>query len=74
MLLHHMRLGLLCFLCVLVMAAAAQAATVYHGNTQTHIFHAPSCRYYSCKKCTAVFPSREAAVKSGFRPCKVCNP
>lgn len=74
MLLHHMRRGVFCFLFVFAMTVAAQAATVYHGNTQSRIFHTPVCRYYDCKKCTAVLPSREAALKSGFRPCKVCKP
>jgi hypothetical protein len=47
---------------------------VYHGNTQSHVFHRPGCRYYNCKNCTAVFHSREAAISTGYRPCKVCNP
>ncbi|MBN1253946.1 MAG: thermonuclease family protein [Deltaproteobacteria bacterium] len=47
---------------------------IYHGNTQSHIFHGPGCRYYNCKSCTAVFRSREEAINAGYRPCKVCNP
>lgn len=46
----------------------------YSGNTSSGIFHGPGCRYYNCKRCTAHFPTREAAVKAGFRPCKVCRP
>jgi len=47
---------------------------IYHGNTQTHKFHRPGCRYYNCKNCTAVFHSREEAINAGYKPCKVCNP
>ena len=46
----------------------------YHGNVSSRIFHAPHCRYYNCKNCTAVFKSREEAIQAGHRPCKVCNP
>lgn len=49
-------------------------AIAYHGNSQSHIFHCPSCRYYTCKDCTIIFNSREDAISSGYRPCKVCNP
>lgn len=52
----------------------SQQATFFHGNLSSRIFHAPSCRYYDCKNCTAVFKSREEAIQTGFRPCKVCNP
>lgn len=46
----------------------------YHGNVRSHIFHGPSCRYYSCKNCTRVFKTREAAIAAGYRPCKICKP
>jgi micrococcal nuclease len=29
----------------------------YHGNTNSRVFHAPSCRNYSCKNCTRIFRS-----------------
>lgn len=48
--------------------------TIYHGNVESKIFHKPSCRYYKCKNCTAKFSSREAAIKAGYRPCKVFKP
>jgi hypothetical protein len=54
--------------------AAGEQEVVYHGNRQSHIFHQPSCRYYSCANCTVVFKSREEAVKAGYRPCGVCKP
>lgn len=46
----------------------------YSGNTNSGIFHASTCRYYNCKRCTAHFSSREAAIQAGYRPCKVCRP
>ena len=62
-------------LVALVRATAASAAqTAYRGNVQSGIFHQSSCRYFDCKKCTAVFGSRAAALQAGFRPCKVCRP
>ncbi len=47
---------------------------IYHGNTDSHIFHRPTCRYYDCKNCLAEFESREDAIDSGYRPCKKCKP
>ncbi len=57
-------------------AVSSQPATgtTYQGNRKSHVFHAPHCRYYGCKNCTAVFQSKEEAVKAGYRPCKQCNP
>ena len=46
----------------------------YSGNTSSGIFHSSKCRYYGCKRCTAHFSSREAAIQAGYRPCKVCRP
>ena len=47
---------------------------VYHGNTSSMVFHQPSCKYYNCKNCTAVFKTKEEAVKMGYRPCGLCKP
>ena len=47
---------------------------IYHGNTQSKILHEPECRYYNCKACTRKFASKEAAIKAGYRGCKVCKP
>ena len=59
-------------------ACTAQAVDtqkqVYHGNTDSKIFHQSSCRYFNCKNCTKVFDSRDAAIDAGYRPCKVCKP
>ncbi|EPR42781.1 Ada metal-binding domain-containing protein [Desulfovibrio sp. X2] len=58
----------------LCLRAVAAAAGPYHGNVKSRIFHAPSCRYYDCGACSAVFSSREQALAAGYRPCKVCRP
>ncbi|HKK91342.1 MAG TPA: thermonuclease family protein [Desulfobacteraceae bacterium] len=47
---------------------------VFHGNLNSRVFHGPGCRYYDCKNCTGIFFSRENAKKSGYRPCRVCQP
>ena len=47
---------------------------IYHGNSDSKIFHKPGCRYYNCKACTMEFSSRQEAIDAGYRPCKVCNP
>ncbi|MBN1570722.1 MAG: thermonuclease family protein [Acidobacteria bacterium] len=46
----------------------------YHGNTNSRVFHAPSCRNYNCKNCTRELRSREEALAAGFRPCGICRP
>lgn len=56
------------------LAVARSADLVYHGNVKSRIFHRPSCRWYFCKNCVAIFKSREAAIQAGYRPCKVCRP
>jgi hypothetical protein len=55
-------------------ALAAGAAERYRGNTQSHVFHQSSCRYYTCKNCTATFNTASEAVKRGYRACGVCRP
>ena len=67
--------ALLVLLSTLVIIGLAGASTgPYHGNAQSHIFHSPSCRYYTCKACTVTFGTREAAVVAGYRPCRRCTP
>jgi endonuclease YncB( thermonuclease family) len=48
--------------------------TIYHGNTQSHIFHSAGCKHFNCKACTASFSGRDEAITAGYRPCKACNP
>lgn len=55
-------------------SVSLQAGMAYHGNTNTFKFHEPSCRYYNCPHCTAVFKTRQEAIDAGYVPCKVCNP
>ena len=51
-----------------------QNAEAYHGNNKSMVFHSPRCKFYDCKNCTAVFPDRDMAIKTGFRPCGECKP
>ena len=44
------------------------------GNTGSHVFHTPDCKFSKSKNCTAVFSTREDAVKEGYKPCSTCNP
>lgn len=53
---------------------ALNAAVEFHGNSESYKFHREGCRWYNCGNCTVVFHSREAAIKAGFVPCKVCKP
>jgi endonuclease YncB( thermonuclease family) len=47
---------------------------VYHGNIKSKKFHRPSCVHYNCKNCTAIFQSREEAIRAGYIPCGLCRP
>lgn len=46
----------------------------FHGNRNSLVFHSSGCRFYNCDSCTTEFKSREEAIRSGYKPCKVCNP
>lgn len=46
----------------------------YSGNTESHIFHRPGCKHYKCKNCSVSFPTRDAAIAAGYRPCGFCKP
>lgn len=54
--------------------AVTQTGTVYHGNRKSRKFHRPSCRHYNCKNCTAVFNSRDEAIRAGYVPAGCCRP
>lgn len=56
-----------------LLVANAQANYTVHGNVDSRIYHNARCRYFTCKKCTAVFSSPQEAQKNGYRPCKVCK-
>ena len=51
-----------------------ESGLVYQGNVNSKIFHQSFCRYYDCKKCTAVFNTREEAIAAGYVPCGICKP
>ena len=57
-------------------AAEAQksqtGAVVFHGNTSSRVYHAPSCRNYDCRNCTRPFRSEAEAQAAGFRPAGDC--
>jgi hypothetical protein len=55
-------------------AASVLCAAEYRGNTQSHVFHQESCRYYTCKNCTARFANADEAIEGGYRPCGTCRP
>lgn len=46
----------------------------FHGNTVTHVFHAPGCQEYDCDTCIVPFKTREQALRAGYKPCSLCNP
>lgn len=55
--------------------AAGNAATVngpFHGNAQSHLFHAPGCVNYNCRNCRVVFSTAAEAVRAGYRPAADC--
>jgi endonuclease YncB( thermonuclease family) len=51
---------------------ARPGAAVFHGNTSSRVYHAPSCRNYNCRNCTRPFSSEEEARAAGFRPAGDC--
>jgi len=46
----------------------------YHGNTNSHVFHAPWCKHFNCKNCTKILQDKASAVNAGYRPCGFCKP
>ena len=62
--------------CALMLSAAMAvgAAAAYRGNVKSKVFHQSSCRHFNCKNCTVTFDTREAAIKAGYNPCKICRP
>lgn len=60
----------------LIFVVGVVAAFAYIGNARSGIFHYDNCRYvYRMNESNKVyFSSRDEAVSSGYRPCKVCYP
>ena len=48
--------------------------SAYSGNVSSRKFHRASCRYASCKNCTAKFETRREAIDAGFTPGGCCDP
>ena len=44
------------------------------GNTETQVFHKSDCNFAESKNCTAVFSTRDDAIKEGYNPCGICSP
>ena len=55
---------------------AEVAEYAYVASVNSEVFHQPNCRYAQRIKQNNLvgFKSREDAVNSGRRPCKVCKP
>lgn len=49
-----------------------EGAGPFHGNVASHLYHAPSCRNYTCRNCTRVFATEAEAVAAGFKPAGDC--
>jgi len=43
-----------------------------HGNRQSRLYHAASCKNYNCKNCTVSFQTTSDAVRAGYRPAADC--
>jgi endonuclease YncB( thermonuclease family) len=50
----------------------APATGPFHGNVSSRVYHAPGCRDYTCRNCTQVFATRQAAEAAGYRPHAEC--
>ncbi len=48
--------------------------TSYIGNKNSKIFHVNICSTLPAENNRVYFKNREEAIKSGYRPCKRCNP
>jgi micrococcal nuclease len=53
-------------------SGSRREAAVFHGNTSSRVYHAPSCRNYNCRNCTRPFRSEAEAEAAGFRPAGDC--
>lgn len=52
---------------------ATEPKELYHGDVVNHVFHAPGCEEFNCKNCIAVFKSKQAALRAGYKPCAACG-
>ncbi len=44
----------------------------FHGNAQSRVYHAASCRNYNCRNCTVPFRTETDAQRAGFAPASDC--
>lgn len=51
---------------------SSPVGAVYHGNTRSRVYHAPTCPNYNCPNCTRRFASRADAEADGFKPAGDC--
>lgn len=54
--------------------AMGEQSGSFHGNVESKVFHKSGCQAYDCKNCTAVFKTRDEALKAGYKPCGMCKP
>ena len=48
------------------------AASHFHGNVKSNVFHAPGCQNYDCKNCVKTFGTEDKAIEAGYLPHKQC--
>ena len=57
-------------------AFAAETATPQpapiKANPKSKVYHKSGCRFYNAKGNTVEFKTEAAAVKAGYKPCKLC--
>lgn len=61
-----------CALAAMKTQAPAGVAGPFHGNTSSHIYHAPGRPNYDCRNCSRVFATGSEAEAAGFRPAGDC--
>lgn len=54
-------------------ALCLAVALMFIGNSKRFVFHAPSCKYASCKYCNVSFKTFTEAVLAGYSPCGFCR-
>jgi micrococcal nuclease len=52
--------------------ARPAAATQFHGNVSTRLYHAASCPNFTCRNCTRTFATEADAQAAGFKPAGDC--
>lgn len=57
-----------------VSASSANVDATYLGNPKSMKFHRPDCRTIKHPERFVSLSSRDEAVASGYKPCRVCNP